>query len=234
VNQCKLNLIVIDTTLSVSLGFLNSCSEGKFSTSQGQKAQLPLGKDTDAEASKNPISAPEEGGQTSVQTSATTGTTGTTPSTPTAVVPLVECKIDPRIQFQALTQIVPEGTYTATGTKTLNLPADATDIKISLLGYSVDDHSVGLVVNGVNVLSMAEASNTVSYNKILTAPLALTSLKAGANTITGSAGENPKYNRGTGHIGAGFCFQGTYRASVCKSEIGVENPRLTSGGCGQP
>jgi hypothetical protein len=113
----------------------------------------------------------------------------------------------------------------------LNLPTDATDIKISLMGYSVDDHSIGLTVNGISILNMTEASSTVSYNKILATPIPIAALKPGANTITGSAGENPRHNRGEGHIGAGFCFQGTYRASVCKSEIGMEksyakSPRL--------
>ncbi len=164
-----------------------------------------------------------------------TPSSGTPPpdsGTPT-VPPLLICEINPRIQYQVLTKMVPQGTLLATDTKTLNLPADATDIKISLRGYSVDDHSINLSVNSASVISMSESSDTRSYNRILATPIAIPSLKAGANTFTASAGENPKYNTNGGHIGAGFCFQGTYRASKCDSPIGVEQPDPATGGCGQ-
>ncbi len=210
---------------------VNSCAGGKFSHSQGQTRQVHLGNDADGEASKNQGTTPEDNGSVPVQSGTTHETKAVIPTSPTPSPNLVNCTINPNIQFQALTQFVPQGTMTATGTRTLNLPADATEIKISLMGYSVDDHSIGLTVNGISVLNMTEASNTKSYSRILSTPIAITALKPGANAITGSAGENPSYNRGRGHIGAGFCFQGTYRASVCKSEIGMENPAPSSPGC---
>jgi hypothetical protein len=134
--------------------------------------------------------------------------------TPRATAPVLQtCTFDRYIQV--LTKYVPEGTLWESNSMTVTLPADAVEIKIALVGNSVDDHSGRLDVNGVTVYSVSQSSSLKGVNDTFSPPIVINSWRAGQNTLYSSAGENPKYNKGGGHIGAGWRFTGTYKASVC-------------------
>jgi hypothetical protein len=139
--------------------------------------------------------------------------TATPAAKPTVAPVLRTCKFDRYIQV--LAKHVPEGTLWESDSTIVTLPADAVDINITLVGNSVDDHSGRLDVNGVTVYSVSQSSSLTGVNETFSPPTPINSWKAGKNILFSSAGENPKYNRGGGHIGAGWRFSGTYHASVC-------------------
>jgi hypothetical protein len=172
---------------------------------------------------------------TRTPTSTATRTPTQTPTaTPTAN--LRTCVIDKYIQFQVLTEYVNRGTLWWTESRTLRFPSDATNFNIGLHGISIDDHSGKLVINGTLIMNDAGQSSTLTgVNQTYGSPIAITSWRAGDNTLTATAGDNPNMQNNGGHIGAGFCFIGTYQASVCNSDIGEEQPdqRGPMVGCGQ-
>ena len=117
--------------------------------------------------------------------------------------------------IQVLAKYVQEATLWESDSTTVALPLDAVEINISLVGNSVDDHSGRLDVNCVIVYSVSQSSSLKGVNDTFSPPIPISSWRAGQNTLYSSAGENPKYNRGGGHIGAGWRFSGTYKAKEC-------------------
>jgi prepilin-type N-terminal cleavage/methylation domain-containing protein len=139
---------------------------------------------------------------------------------------LVTCNFNQYIQV--LTAFVDAGTLLATWSRKVTFPSDATDFAISLSFKSIDDHSGRLDVNGVNIFKDTQPNTLIGFNFTYNPVLPISSWQPGVNTLTATAGDNPKKQGfgkdrpgAYGHIGAGFQFIGTYKASSCN--VVIEN-----------
>lgn len=147
------------------------------------------------------------------------------------------CVIDQYNQFQVFSYVIPQGgapKFNHTAARGLDFPADASDFNVKIRGYSVDDYSPKLTINGASKINVSEAWRR-SYNHLYGSQELVdvsSLLHAGRNVLEATATDI----RGVvgQHLGLGVCFVGTYRAVACGSEID-EGVRASDSakGCGQ-